>query len=203
MVFATRRLRSRASVFWLQAPGKTPAPFAGFAQQNHVWHFCWLLVRVEERLKAATTSTRGCQRRRAARSEVHNLVNWEDFMLFTMQVITLLCLSSAFVYAENWSGTLVDSKCFAIEELNVNPTDTSTYVDHDQNQELRLCAPGAKTKSFEIVQHDGVSFKLDSAGNTKATEIVRNTAKKSRWAIVVTGEMTGNTIQVNSISLDR
>ena len=124
-------------------------------------------------------------------------------MLFTTRLIALLCLSSAFAYAGNWPGTLVDSKCFAIAERNVNPTDTLTYVDRDQNQEVRLCSPGAKTKSFAVVQHDGVSFKLDSTGNAKAAEIVRNTAKKSRLAVVVSGEMNGNTIQVDSISLDQ
>jgi len=124
-------------------------------------------------------------------------------MLFAMRIITVLCLSSTFAYAGKWSGTLVDSKCFAFAELNVNPTDTSIFVDRDQNQELRLCSPGAKTKSFAVVQHDGASFKLDPAGNAKAAEIVRNTAKKSRLPVVVTGEMSGNTIRVDSISVDR
>ena len=36
------------------------------------------------------------------------------------------CLESASGFAENWSGTLVDSKCFASEERNVSPTDTLT-----------------------------------------------------------------------------
>ncbi len=120
-----------------------------------------------------------------------------------MHLISLLFLSSAFKYAGTWSGILVDSKCFAIAELNVNPTDTLTYVDRDQNQEIRLCSPGAKTKSFAIVQHDGVSFKLDSLGNAKAAEIVPNTGKKSSLAVVVTGEVSRNTIKVDSISVDR
>src|SRR5579872_530929 len=124
-------------------------------------------------------------------------------MLFTIRFITWLCLSSAFAYAGSWSGTLVDSKCFAIAEFNVNPADTLTYVDRDQNQELRLCSPSAKTNSFAVVQHDGVSLKLDPAGNAKATEIVRNSAKKNRFAVVVTGTMSENTITIDSISLDQ
>ncbi len=124
-------------------------------------------------------------------------------MLFMMQLIALLCLSSAFAYAGTWSGTLVDSKCFDIAERNVNPTDTLTSVDRDQNQEIRFCSPGAKTKVFAVVQHDGLSFKLDSLGNAKAIEILRKTVKKFPLAIVVTGEMSGNTIKVNSISMAR
>jgi hypothetical protein len=124
-------------------------------------------------------------------------------MLLRMHLITLLFLPSAFVYAGTWPGTLVDSKCFAFAERNVNPTDTLTYVDRDQNQELRLCSPGAKTKSFAVVQHDGFSFSLDSVGNTQAAEIARKTSKRSSWAVVVTGEMSGNTIKVESISMNR
>ena len=127
----------------------------------------------------------------------------ENIMLFTMRHIAWLCLSSAFAYGGTWSGTLVDSKCFAIAELNVNPTDTLTYVDRDQNQELRLCSPSAKTKSFAVVQHDGRSFNLDSAGNAKAAELLRTTAKKSTLAVVVTGEMNGKAIKVDTISMDR
>jgi hypothetical protein len=115
----------------------------------------------------------------------------------------LLALSSAFVYAGTWPGTLVDSKCFAIAERNVDPTDTLTYVDRDQNQEIRLCSAGSKAKSFAVVQHDGRSFELDSAGNAKAAEIVRRTPKKFSLAVVVTGEMSGNRIKVDSISMDR
>jgi hypothetical protein len=62
-------------------------------------------------------------------------------MLFTVHLIALLCLSSAYAYAGEWSGALVDSKCFDFAERNVNPTDTLTYVDRDQNQEIRHCSP--------------------------------------------------------------
>ena len=124
-------------------------------------------------------------------------------MLLTMHLFILLSLSSAFAYAGTWSGALVDSKCFEIAERNVNPTDTLTYVDRDQNQEIRYCSPGAKTKVFAVVQHDGVSLKLDSAGNAKAVEIVRRNVKKSPLTVVITGEMSENTIKVDSISMVR
>jgi hypothetical protein len=124
-------------------------------------------------------------------------------MLLTMHLIILLSLSSAFAYAGTWSGALVDSKCFEIAERNVNPTDTLTYVDRDQNQEVHHCSPGAKTKVFAVVQHDGVALKLDSVGNAKAVEIVRKTVKTFPLAIVITGEMSGNTIKVASISMVR
>lgn len=124
-------------------------------------------------------------------------------MMPTMRLAVLVCLSSALGIAEDWSGTLVDSKCYENEERNVNPTDTTTYVDRDINLEIRFCSPGAKTKSFAIVQPDGLSFKLDSAGNAKAAELVRNTGKRPRFTVAITGERSGNTIRVDLISMGK
>jgi hypothetical protein len=50
----------------------------------------------------------------------------------------------------------------------VNPNDTLTSVDRDTNREIRYCSPNAKTKSFTVVQSDGLNFRLDFAGNAKA-----------------------------------
>ena len=111
-----------------------------------------------------------------------------------------LCLSSVIASAGTFSGSLVDSKCFAAEERNVNPTDTQTSVDRDQNLEVRYCAPRAKTKSFAVIAPDGTIYALDAAGNLKAAALVRNAGKKSRLAVAVNGELNRNTIQVDSIS---
>jgi hypothetical protein len=97
----------------------------------------------------------------------------------------------------------VNSKCYAAEERNVNPTDTETHVDRDGNLEIRYCRPRAKTKSFAIVTPDGQSFELDSAGNAKAAELVRQSGKKSRYDVAVVGGISKHTIQVESISLAR
>lgn len=113
------------------------------------------------------------------------------------------CLASALGFAENWSGALVDPKCFEALERNVNPTDTLTHVDRDTNQEIRYCSPNAKTKLFGIVEHDGTNWRFDPAGNAKAAELVRTTRKKYRFEVVVTGDISGNRIKVDSISVPR
>jgi hypothetical protein len=115
----------------------------------------------------------------------------------------LTCLAAALSFAAgNWSGYLVNSSCYAVEASNVNPTDTMTYVDRDRDLDVRLCAPNAKTKSFAVVQSDGEWFKLNSAGNTKATELVRSTGKiKEHLPVAVTGQMNKNTVEVTSISI--
>jgi hypothetical protein len=118
----------------------------------------------------------------------------------TIRLAALLCLSSALSFPATWSGVLVDVKCYAAMERNVNPTDTQANVNRDRNQEIRYCAPSAKTKSFGVVQSDGVSFAFDAMGNAKAADLVRKTASKSRLGVAVNGEMNKNTIVVDSIS---
>ncbi len=115
----------------------------------------------------------------------------------------LLCLLPALSFAGSWSGMLVNSKCYGAEERNVNPSDTLTNVDRDRNMELRDCSPNAKTKSFAVVQADGVRLRFDSAGNAKAAELVSKTGKISLLAVAVTGELQGRTIRVESISTAR
>ena len=127
----------------------------------------------------------------------------ENLMALSIRLAALLCLSSALGFAGIWSGALVDSKCYDSEEHNVNPTDTLTNVDRDKNLEIRYCSPSAKTKSFAVVLQDGLSFKLDSAGNAKAAELFRRTGKKSLFAVAITGEMSRTTIKVDSISMAR
>jgi hypothetical protein len=97
-------------------------------------------------------------------------------MKLTMRMAALLCWSAALSLAGSWSGSLVDSKCYASEEHNVNPTDTLTYVDRDGNLEIRYCSPNKKTKSFTLVLPDG-SLNLDLAGNSKAAELVAKPAR--------------------------
>ena len=122
-------------------------------------------------------------------------------MKLALCAAALLCLSSSLGLAAGWSGFLVDARCFGNRERNVNPTDTLTAVDRDQNSELRYCSPSVKTRSFALVQQDGSSFTFDSAGNSKAIELVRTTGKRSLFVVAVTGEAKKNTITVNSISL--
>jgi len=121
-------------------------------------------------------------------------------MRLTIRLAALFCLASALGFAENWSGVLVDSKCYAAEERNVNPSDTEIWVDRDRGFELRYCHPKAHTKSFAIVQENGISLKLDSAGDAKAAEIVRTSHQKQDLFVAVTGEEDRNTVLVRSIS---
>ncbi len=124
-------------------------------------------------------------------------------MELTARLAALFCLASALSFAGSWSGLLVDSKCYAALERNKSPTDTLSYIDRDKGDEVRYCRPSAKTKSFAMLDQDGLRFNLDASGNAKAAELVRSAGKKSVREVAVTGEMTGDTLKVDSISIAR
>jgi hypothetical protein len=120
-----------------------------------------------------------------------------------IRLVTLVCFSSILSFAGSWSGALVNSKCWAAEERNVNPADTSTFVDRDRNLEIHACSPNARTKSFAVVLPDGLSFQLDAAGNAKAAELIRQTGKQSVFTVAVSGERIKNIVKVDSMSMAR
>jgi len=118
-----------------------------------------------------------------------------------IRLAVLLCLSPVLGLAESWSGVLVDSKCWTNEEHNINPRDTTLFVDRDRNLEIRFCAPSPKTKSFVIVPADGVGLQLDSAGNGRAADVVRNAGKEPIYRVAITGNLAQNMLHVDSISI--
>ena len=119
-------------------------------------------------------------------------------MVGAIRLLFLFSLAASLSFAGTRFGRLVDSGCYESEERNINPKDTLRYVDRDQNWEIRFCSPKAKTKSFTVVEPTGESFKLDSAGNAKAAELIRTTGVRQPY-VTVTGEMTTNTVKVDSI----
>jgi len=136
------------------------------------------------------------------RLKANNAMNRNSICL-AVRLSALLCFLSALSFAGSWSGALVNSKCWTAEERNVNPADTTTFVDRDRNLEIRACSPNAKTKSFAVVLPDGLSFQLDDAGNAKAVELIRQSGKQSVFTVAVTGERIKNTVKVESISKTR
>jgi hypothetical protein len=119
----------------------------------------------------------------------------------SMRLLFGFCFASALAMGESWTGVLVDSKCYAAEERNVNPTDTSTAVDTDKSMEIRRCSPKAKTNSFAIIRPEGQVLQLDAGGNAKAAGLVRTSGRKAPLRVALTGEMSGQAVKVGSISL--
>ena len=118
-------------------------------------------------------------------------------MTRTLTVACVLLLGSTLIFADNWSGTLVDPGCFASAQGN------TTHGEHpgstDLNRTLRRCAPNAKTKSFALVQHDGKVVDFDPDSNGKAHEFILKGIKPP-YHVTVAGEMSHDTIKVSTIS---
>jgi hypothetical protein len=93
-----------------------------------------------------------------------------------------LSLGSAFLFAETWSGKLVDANCEA-----------------KQQQKQADCAATASTLSFGIQTADGKVYKLDATGNKGAMEAIKKDGPKA--SATVSGTLEGTTVKVESIDL--
>jgi hypothetical protein len=115
-----------------------------------------------------------------------------------VRILSLFCLASGLGFAATWSGNLVDAGCYEALASNHNVSDSP--VLQDVGAEVRYCSPKASTHKFAIVRSDDVAVRLDSTGNTRAAELVRQNAQKAPIYVVVSGEMRDHKIAVNSIS---
>lgn len=115
--------------------------------------------------------------------------------------VFLLVLSSSYVLAGDWSGTLVDSACYSEIEKNVNPTDPLTNVDRDVHSELRYCRPTARTRTFALVEPYGPVLEFDSTGDSKAAALIQHAGKEPVYRAVVSGQLHGDKVTVEAISL--
>jgi len=114
-------------------------------------------------------------------------------------VSIFFCSLCPVAFGASWRGLLVNANCYAAEQRNHNPTDTSTAVDEDKGQMIRYCAPKAKTKSFGIVGEDGNLYRLDSAGGAKAAEVLRKVGKTQMLEVLVSGTVRDEVIQTDSV----
>jgi hypothetical protein len=118
-------------------------------------------------------------------------------MTLAVRLSFLLSLASMLCFAAHWSGALVDSDCYATAQRNVSPGHPAS---HNVSRTLKTCSPNEKTKSFSVVQH-GESFSLDSDGSEKARDLVVKEGKKSPFMVNITGEMTQDTLKIDTISI--
>lgn len=94
-------------------------------------------------------------------------------------------LFAGFAFAETWTGTVIDTMCKA--------KDPATHT--------RKCALGCAKSGFGIVLSDGKFVKFDDQGNTKTVAMLESASKDKDLKVKVSGKLAGDTIQVESISL--
>jgi hypothetical protein len=106
---------------------------------------------------------------------------------FLMALLLILPLSAA---AETWkSVAVVDTMC-------------AVKVKADPDKHPTSCALTCAKGGFGVLTADGSFLKLDEAGNEKAVAALKNTKKSDHLRATVTGERNGDTIKVESLSLD-
>ena len=115
-----------------------------------------------------------------------------------LRVGSLLGLASLTCLAENWTGMLVDSSCYAASSTNVSAD--AGHTGTDGKRKIRYCAPDTNTKSFAVVKTDGSTVELDANGKAKAAQLVQKTGRKSPYKVHLTGELNQNVVQVNQIT---
>ena len=113
------------------------------------------------------------------------------------KVMILLSIASTLCLAETWTGKLVDATC-AEHGKNTNPSAASGQSSKDMN----ACTPRENTTSFAIRIPDGQIIKLDSTGNKLAADTFKANSKsnKGEMVITITGTITGDTVQVDSVN---
>ncbi|UWZ84956.1 hypothetical protein [Occallatibacter riparius] len=95
----------------------------------------------------------------------------------------------AFAAAEDWSGVaIVDVQCSA--KAKANP-----------DAHTRDCALMCAKSGFGIVDQNGNFLKFDAKGNQEATKLLQSSSKKDHLRVNVTGTKSGDTIQVQSLSV--
>jgi len=98
--------------------------------------------------------------------------------------------------AETWSGKLIDATCMD-QQKGAGAAATAT------------CNPSATTTAF-AVQSEGKTFRLDQAGNAKATDALKNRADRSAdpnapavpdITVKITGTRDGEVIKVDTVEV--
>jgi hypothetical protein len=119
-------------------------------------------------------------------------------MTLILRLAFLLSLASVLSFAANWSGALVDAKCYATAQRNVSQGHPGST---DTKRTVRSCSPNEKTTEFSVVQQVGTTFNLDPDGNEKAHQLFLKHGRKSPFKVNVTGEATQDTLKVDTISI--
>jgi hypothetical protein len=109
------------------------------------------------------------------------------------KAVSVLCLGSVLCLAETWSGKVVDAAC---KDQAAAPSAPGAQPG---SPVANACEPTASTVAFGIELQDGKVLKLDSTGNAKAAEAIKNNAGKPAPQATVTGSMDGQTLKVESI----
>lgn len=95
-------------------------------------------------------------------------------------------LSGAALYAETWTGTVVDVMC----------------KGKDLAGHTRQCALSCAKGGFGLVLSDGKFVKFNESGNAKTLAILKTATKDKDLKAKVSGTLDGEVIKVQSLELE-
>jgi hypothetical protein len=95
--------------------------------------------------------------------------------------------------SEKMSGYLVDTVCAV-----GHATEPGYSANHDKKCNLM---DGCIKSGYSLITSDNKVWKFDQKGNEQALALIKATDKDKDWKVVVTGKVDGQTIAVNTISL--
>ena len=98
-----------------------------------------------------------------------------------------MALFSTLLLAGSWSGILIDSNCKA---------------KADPAAHSRRCALHCADSGFGLLTSDGKYVKFDKAGDEKALAVLKASKKANNLKATVTGTLEGETLQVETVTLD-
>jgi alpha-tubulin suppressor-like RCC1 family protein len=114
----------------------------------------------------------------------------EDSMRkLALVVASVLFALPALAATENFKDVaLVDAKC-------------APKVAGDPDSHPRVCALQCAASGFVVITADKKVLKLDANGNAKVTEALKNSTKKDHLRVNVSGDVQGDTLNVQSLTL--
>ena len=109
----------------------------------------------------------------------------------SLLLAAVLALSVPLLAApETWKNVaLIDTQC-------------EPKVKADPDQHPKSCLLMCAKNGFGILTADGKYLKLDEAGNRKALAAIKASTKTDHIRATVTGERDGDTIKVQSLTID-
>ena len=99
-----------------------------------------------------------------------------------------MMLFAGLALAESWSGHVVDVAC-AKKDLSTHSRKCAT-------------APGCSKSGYGLVTADGKFTKFNEAGNAKALAALQASTKNNDLKAKVTGKISGDVIEVESITVE-
>ena len=90
---------------------------------------------------------------------------------------------SSMLYAESWTGTVVDVMC----------------KGKDLSSHTRECAVSCAKGGYGLVLGDGKFVKFNETGNAKTFSMLKKLSKEKDLKAKVTGKLEGEVIQVETV----